>query len=266
MTEMPDLTPLDTAHAAMEAAPDDDAARLRFFERLADSELFLLLAEEVEGENISPRVFNVEGGSFVLVFDREERLADFVGEPAPYVALSGRLIATMLKDQDIGLGVNLSVAPSSILMPAEAISWLANTLAQAPNEVEAKPVEVSAPQGVPEVLLQALDTKLTSAAGLAPLVYLVGVEYEDGQHGHMLAFVDATEGAEGALAQAASEALTFSGIEAGAMDVAFFAATDPIAASLARVGLRFDIPEPPTPQAVAPKAPGRDPENPPKLR
>ena len=36
-------TPLDLAFAAMQAAPDEDAPRLRFYERLADAELFLLL-------------------------------------------------------------------------------------------------------------------------------------------------------------------------------------------------------------------------------
>ena len=40
---MSDTTVLDLAHMAMEAAPEDDTARLRFFERVADSELFLLL-------------------------------------------------------------------------------------------------------------------------------------------------------------------------------------------------------------------------------
>lgn len=263
---MTETTALDTAHAAMEAAPEDETARLRFFERLADSELFLLLAQEAEGDSISPRVFDVEGGSYVLVFDLEERLAEFVGDAAPYAGLSGRLIASMLKGQEIGLGVNLSVAPSSILIPAQAVSWLATTLAETPNEVEAKPVEVSAPHGVPEALLTSLDTKLASASGLAPLVYLAGVTYEGGHMGHMLAFIDAVDGAEGALAKAASEALTFSGIEAGSIDVAFFGAADPIAASLAKVGLRFDIPEPPKPEQAVPKAPGSDPENPPKLR
>ena len=172
---MADETPLDRAHATMEAAPGDDALRLRFFERLADSELFLLLAAEPDGDNITPQVFDLEGGSFVLVFDREERLADFVGSTAPFAALSGRLIATMLEDQGIGLGVNLGVAPSSILIPAEAVGWLAVTLAQRPTEVEALPVEITAPGGLPDVLLGALDAKLASAAGLAPLAYLAGV-------------------------------------------------------------------------------------------
>ena len=52
---MTDPTPLDLAHAAMEAAPEDDAARLRFYERLADGEVFLLLAGAPEGENVDFR-------------------------------------------------------------------------------------------------------------------------------------------------------------------------------------------------------------------
>ncbi|MEC7297631.1 MAG: SseB family protein, partial [Pseudomonadota bacterium] len=64
---MTETTPLDTAHAAMEAAPDDDAARLRFYERLADSELFLLLTEEVSGDQISPDLFELPDATFALV-------------------------------------------------------------------------------------------------------------------------------------------------------------------------------------------------------
>ena len=74
---MTDPTPLDLAHAAMEAAPEDDAARLRFYERLADGEVFLLLAGAPEGENVEPELFDVADARFVLVFDREERLARF---------------------------------------------------------------------------------------------------------------------------------------------------------------------------------------------
>ena len=46
-------TPLDQAHAAMDSAPDDDQKRLRFFERLADCELFLLLKDEPLGDQVA---------------------------------------------------------------------------------------------------------------------------------------------------------------------------------------------------------------------
>ncbi|WP_212525311.1 SseB family protein [Actibacterium sp. MT2.3-13A] len=263
---MTDQTPLDRAHAAMQADPEDAAARLRFYERLADAELFVLLFEEPRGEQIMPQVFDVEEGRVIVVFDREERLAEFARETVPYVALSGRLVVGMLAGQGIGLGVNLSVAPSSILIPAQAVDWLAETLQQRPTEIEARPEELHAPAGLPEPLLSALDAKLAAAGGLAKMAYLAGVSYAGGARGHMLAFIDPAPGAEGALAQAAGEALTFSGIEAGAMDVGFFAAADPIAARLAKVGLRFDLPQAEAQAQVPSAKPGMDPAQPPKLR
>jgi len=258
------MTDLDHAHAAMQAAPEDDATRLRFYERLADTELFMLLGSDAEGDQITPELFEIEDQRFALVFDREERLSQFVGRVAPYAGVPGRALAHMLAGQGIGLALNLDVAPSAILIPAEAVDWLVATLSHGPDETEARLTEVSAPAGLPEAVVAGLDRKLAIAAGLARFAYLAAATYEDGARGHVLAFVDAVDGAEKALASAASEALTFSGIEAGVMDVLFVSASDPLAAHLARVGLRFDLPEPAQPHV--PGAPGMNPENPPKLR
>lgn len=262
---MTDPTPLDVAHAAMETAPTDDAARLRFFERLGDCELFLLLTEEAKDENISPELFEVADGRFVLAFDREERLAQFVGQPAPYAALSGRILSMMLAGQGVGLGLNLEVAPSSILIPPDAVAWLQQTLEHAPDEVEARVEQITPPAGLPERLITSLDAKLSTARGLAASAYLVGVTYPGGGQGHLLGFVGAIEGAQGALAKSASEALTFSGIDAGAMDVGFFAESELMATKLAAVGLRFDLPQPEVAD-VKRVAPGSDPDKPPRLK
>jgi hypothetical protein len=263
---MSETTPLDQAHAAMQAAPEDDGARLRFYERLADSELFMMLSGEPEGDRISPELFETPEGRFVLVFDREERLAQFAGRVVPYAGLAGRGIVEMLAGQQIGLGVNLEVAPSSTLLAADAVGWLHETLQNAPDQVEALIEELLPPAGLPEVLLTALDSKLATAAGLAASAYLVSLRYQGGGQGHLLGFIDATPEAEGALANAVGEALTFSGIEAGALDVGFFSASDPMAARLARVGLRFDLPLPEAPKIYQPRIPGGDPENPPILK
>lgn len=259
----PETTPLDAAHAAMQAAPDDDNARLRFYERLVDGELFVLLEEDAQGDNIKPRLFQTESGGFVLAFDREARLADFAGS-APYAAMSGRILADMLAGKGLGIGLNLTVAPSEFLIPAGGVDWLADTLGHAPQEHEARPEELRAPRGLPEALITALDTKLALAGGLARAAWLAGVTYEGGRVGHLLAFVDVVPGAEDTLAALVGEALTFSGLEAGELDVATFAPHDPITARLARVALRFDLPKPEAPQT--PAAPGMDPDKPPRLR
>jgi len=263
---MTETTALDSAHAAMMAAPQDDGARLRFYERLADCELFMMLTKEASGGNISPEMFDLADGTFVLLFDREERLAQFADRAVPYVALSGRVVAQMLAGQGIGLGLNLEVAPSSIMIPAEAVNWLHQTLEHTPDQVEAAITEVLPPTGLPEVLLTALDSKLATAGGLAASAYLVSVRYAGGGQGHLLGFVDATEAAQSALAKAAGEALTFSGIEAGAMDVGFFANSDVMTSKLDKVGLRFDLPKPEEPEVYQPVIPGSNPDKPPLLK
>ena len=259
-------TPLDSAHAAMEAAPDDDTARLRFYERLADSELVLMLSAEPEGRDVSPEIFEIGDARFVLAFDLEERLSAFADRAVPYAALSGRGLAGMLAGQGIGLALNLEVAPSAILLPPEALAWLRETLDHGPAESEATPREIAPPRGLPDTLLAALDTKLATAQGLARKAYLAAVTYDDGTRGHLLAFSGTQPGAEGALARAMNEALVFSGLEAGALDVAFLPDDAPLLAELARHALRFDLPEPASPGRVEPVAPGSDPDRPPRLR
>ena len=255
------MTALDDAYAAMAAAPEDeDAPRLRFYERLADGEMHLLLEREAEGGRIEPRLFDLEDGMFALVFDREDRLADFTGGAAPFAAMSGRMAVALLQGRGIGLGVNLG-APSAILLPAEAVDWLHATLGDGPEEGEGAPEEVRAPGGLPEALLAALDGKAPAMAGLARHAWLAGVTWRGGRRGHLMAFVDAVPGAEDGLARAVREALVFSGLEAGELDVAFLRPSDPLAGRLAKVGLRIDLP---APIPDAPRPPGSD--GPPKLR
>jgi len=257
-------TPLDDVFAAMQA-DGTEAARLRWFDRLAASELFLLLEAEGEGDRIRPRVFEVEDGAFVCVFDREERLSGFAGEAAPYASLSGRALAGMLAGQGLGLAVNLGTG-SEMLLDEAAVAWLAQMLATRPDEVEEAPSEIAAPGALPEALLTALDARLASAAGLARRAALVAVGYAGGGQGHLLAFIDAVPGAEPSLARLVGEALSFSGLEAGTLDVGFFRAHDPVAPRLVRAGLMFDLPDLQDPQAGGPVAPGMDPDRPPRLR
>ncbi|MDN5787713.1 SseB family protein [Pseudorhodobacter sp.] len=264
------VSALDFAHAAMIADPGDDSARLRYYARLADGMLLLMLEQEAADGVIAPVVLDTEDGKLVLAFDTEERLADAVTAPVPYVELPGRVIAAQLAGQGISLGINLGVGEAEFLVSAEALVWLAETLGNAPAEIAARPIAFDVPKGLPAALMQALDAKLARAGGLAEAAMLVAVQYEDGRRGHMLAFIGAVAGAQNALTRAASEALTFSGVDAGEMDVTFLASAAPVVARMARVALRIELPQPaataPAPRPVAPAAPGMDPSKPPVLR
>ncbi|WGH78980.1 SseB family protein [Jannaschia ovalis] len=251
------MTPLDEAHAHAEAT-GADTDRLRFFERLAEAELHLLL-DDAAGETVTPRLFDVDGARYALAFDLPERLEAFAGA-APTATLSGRRLAGLLAGETLGLGLNLEDAPSAQLLPPEAVAWLVETLSTAPAEEERRIREIAPPGALPDDLLTALDGKLRLTAGLARTAYLAGVTYEDGVRSHVLGIVDAVPGAEADLARAVSEALIFSGLEAGSLDVTFLRASQPLAATLARHGLRIDLPAPESAVQL------RDPDAPPRLR
>ena len=241
---MTETTALDLAHAAMDAAPEDDAARLRFYHRLADSELFLLLSAEPDGEDIAPQVFRLEEGAFVAVFDREERLAAFCDAPAPYAALPGRVIAAQMAGQGVGLALNLAVAPSAYLLPAGAVDWLARTLRQGPGRAEAgqapRPESFAAPNDAAPEMSDELAAKLRGFAAFAKGAGLVQADRGDGSQSLLLVFLGAAPAAEPALAKAVAEALAFSGVDA-ALDVAFLPADDPAADAVKRVARMFDL-------------------------
>lgn len=258
-------TELDSALHLMNQTPDNDVARLKFFERLADTELFILLEEEPEGDNIKPETVEYADMTFLLVFDREERLSDFAKRIVPYVSLSGRGIAQMLAGQGVGLALNLGVEGGETLVDPNAMEWLLGTLAGRPDFTEARPVELFAPKGLPEQVVVGIDRKLAASAGLAKGAILTGVVYDNGARGYMLAVLNALPEAQGALANAMNEALTFSGIEAGSLDVVFLGSGDDFAERAARVGLRFDMPEPEAPSTPG-SNPGMDPSKPPRIR
>lgn len=264
MTEIqPNETELDQAHAAMMASPDGDAARVAFYDCFADAQIVLLLAEEAGEDRVTPAIVELAGDRYTVVFDTEDRLAAFSGAVAPYAGLSGRGLAEMLAGEGIGIALNPDVAPSAMLIPAVAVDWLAQTLAHAPTEATARAVDVTPPGGLPEGLMVALSRKLRGAGALAQAAWLAGVHYADGRRGHLLVFVGAAPADQLGLANAANEALTFSGIEAGAMDVTFVDIASALAERLARVGVSVPLPRPSVPEG--PSAPGMDPDRPPKL-
>lgn len=260
------MTELDLAHAAMMQDEADDAARLNFYSQLADTELFLLLDGEAAADQVTPRLFDLEEGPVVLAFDLEERMTAFVGGPAPYAALPGRVIAGQLAGQGIGMGVNVGDAPSSILLPAEVMDWLTTTLASKPVQVAATPQGFSFPWGVPQEVTQRLMTKLAANAGLAEAVLLSEVVYEGGRRGHILAVLGAVPGAEAALSGTVSEALVFSGLDMAEMDVVFLATGDPRIKTIGGVALRLDLPKPRAEPPLVLHSPVAKSEKPPILR
>lgn len=261
-------TDLDRAVAAMLAAPDNEALRLRFHARLADAELVLMLEREVQEGAVAPRLLDLEDGPVALAFEGEDRLAQALGAETAYVALPGRVIVAGLAGQGVALGLNLGAAAPSTLLPPAAVDWLAGQLALAPDRTADRP-EAFAPPDLAAPVLAALGERLAPAGASAAGALVARVRYAGGRWSHLVAFPAAAPGSEPALARAVAEAARFSLPQETSLDAAFLGRDDPRLPALAAVAVVLDLtlpPPPPDPEpAPAPIGPGMDPARPPRL-
>jgi hypothetical protein len=266
MTGFKPETELDHAYEAMMRSPEDQTSQLAYYHRFADAELCLLLESDADGDRLTPAVFELAEGRFVLAFDSDDRLASFSDTPMPFVALPGRVIVAELARQAIGVGVNLGVSESAFLMPAGAVDWLADALAAAPREGMALPVSFAAVSTAG--LAGRLEEKLKGLGHLANAVWLAEARHADGRIAMAVVFADARPEAEAALAKTAGEVVQFAGFDPAGVDVLFLNGDQVERSELSRVGQRVVISAPKAVEAirVAPLAPGSDPDKPPILR
>lgn len=259
---------LDRAWAAAEAPGAGDAEMARYYECFAAAELFMPVEpDSLEGDGPPrPALFALESGDTALVFDREARLAAFMGGDggdgggAAHLTLSGRAAIAMFAGRGVGLAVNLGEAPSATVLPADAVDWAAAALSQPIEAEEGREILLRAPRGAAPDLLTRLDARLSAMGGEVKEAWLCGL---GGREGGLVLCValrvaEAERGVVGALAETAR----FAGGDAPAFDIAVMAASDPRLAAARKAGLGF---EPGAPESARP-GPGGDPAQPPKLR
>ncbi|MEM6637533.1 MAG: SseB family protein [Pseudomonadota bacterium] len=257
---------IDRALLRMEKDPEAAAPRMQFFGRLVATELFLMLEKEGSDDNLEPVVAETEEGAFALVFDSEERLASAAGRPVPYAALPGGELARMLLGSGLGLALNSAGTGVPFLASPATLEWLCAQAPAAPASAEVLLYSVAPPRRLPQDRLQILDEALAALAGLAERAFLATGTTAEGDAHQILVVVNLVETLQAHAAGHLAHALAFSGTddETETVDLLFLSDDNPLLEAVARVGLRFDLPEIPEPEP--PKAPGTDPARPPRLR
>ena len=260
-------TPLDHAHAAIGEGAEDPRRWLGFYGRLCAGELFLLLRAAARGGSADPAILPHEGQDHALAFDTEARLQAFAEGPAHWVSMPGADLVRLLARQGLGLGLNLGVAPSAVLLPPDALGWLAGQIAGSLQQVRALPRHVAPPLDMPPALVDALARRLAGVAGLVSEAWLVQARYADAPDGLLLACVGVALPARAVLIRSLAPAAHLAPA-ARPLDIVCLEDDAPVLAALRRHGLRFEIPSLPGTRAGqgAPAGPGMVPDRPPKLR
>jgi len=227
----------------MSRNPENNDARLNYYGVLADTNLFLLLEQEPSNEILEHKFIQLEGKNFALAFDSEESLSEFYGEAAAFAEVTGRVLAKMLLEEKIGLGINLGVYEGELLLPWEIIEWFVNVLDEASNLVQNTPKKFLRAEAFPEVLFKALQEKLMPAVGLFDEIWICAVEYNEDETSHLICLMGVQNSAQQAIVKSINEVLSFTNIDLGNIDVAHFSYDDEVCTKIREIGIKLEFPK-----------------------
>ena len=234
---------LSKAFEEMSQNPENNDARLNYYGVLADANLFLLLEQEPSNEILEPKFIQLEGKNFALAFDSEESLSEFYGETAAFAQITGRVLAKMLLEENIGLGINLGVSEGELLLPYEVVEWFVNVLDETPDLVQASPKSFLPANAFPEIMFKALQEKLKPAVGLFDEIWICAVEYNEDETSHLICLMGVQNSAQQAIVKSINEVLSFTDIDLGNIDVAHFSYDDEACTKICEIGIKIEFPE-----------------------
>lgn len=261
-------TKLDDVFVSAMAAKED-AAMGAFYDALAATMLFMPIEGDPESDAASPMALELEGGPTVLVFDTEERLAEFVEKPTGYAAAEGRTVIEMAARAGAQIGVNLGPSPSATLLPVDVVAWIAEALTTPVEIRDLSQVLLSAPVSPEAGLLQALAERMAEFSDVVAEAWLVSAETGESAPGLALILSPragvSTEGLAEILAEGISRAVQYATPGEAPPDLALVEGGALPLDVARRVGIGLHaVVENETP--AEPQAPGSDPAKPPKLR
>ena len=257
---------LNKAFREMSQDPENNDARLNYYGVLADTDLFLLLEQEPSNGILEPKFIQLEGNNFALAFDSEENLSEFYGEAAAFAQITGRVLAKMLLEEKIGLGINLGVSEGELLLPYSVIEWFVSVLEETPDVVQNSPKKFLSANAFPEIMLKVLQEKLEPAVGLFDEIWICGVEYDEDEFSNLICLIGAQKPAEQAMIKSIKEVLSFSDINLGNTDVAQFNYDDEACSIIREIGIKLEFPQVPKLKSAAKGQKNKATLRPPRLR
>ncbi len=248
-------TPLDLAFERARNDPEETAG---FYDALFAATVFLPIdrafdddgnESEAAASAIEPIFYEVEEKATVLIFDTEERLATWTDEPIDYVGLTGRQLFEMF-DGEQQVALNIGVAPSSVVIPTEMVTWLHDRAVEAgeSDEIPAgTALEVTAPPALDPEIVARIAARI---AGLRKEVdeavfFSLGTDaaQDEAERRVVLGVAASQAGLRDAEAVAEALAETARGAFDGSrpVEVALLSASSPLMEKARKVGLNLPV-------------------------
>lgn len=247
-----------------------------YFDRLLDCVLCVVIEEPSDADDEwSARVFPTSEGDFILCFESEMDLSNFLNGAAHFVQVPARTLIERSAHLELGLAVNLGTGFENTV-PKDVIAWLAAQLEVKVSYGDQRPAAFDYPERL-SVWHSVLAEKLQTISDILPHFYWVKAQFGE-EFRAALVFLDVPGEIAQTIAETAFQTVSLldRDKDGNALDrpieVLFLAVDDPLVLPMIDVAKVIEVPVPDiqgesgdTAQGSL-KGPGFDPSAPPILR
>ena len=233
---------IDELYSYFHTEPNNIEKKLEFYQRILGNEFLIILeSSDFEGD-LTPRTFDTQEGKFLLCYESNEKITNFIIQEVAHVLLSFKKTIALIKNKKIGIALNIG-DNSGVLLGLEAVEWLWKVILSNPSEeLSSIPTEFKFPNFVDESLLSNLKVALETMSGMAKRVVLAQAQYKDLSESFFLGFIDSPQLFHELIRKRVLDIVKLDKSDSVFVDVAFLSSSTELAAQLSKKGLNVKFP------------------------
>ena len=252
---------IDELYSYLYSEPSNINRKLEFYQRILGNDFLVVLENSDFEEDLRPCIFDTQEGRFLLCFENNEKLTNFVTQETTHALLSFKEIIKLIKNKKIGIALNIG-DHSGVLLDLKAVGWIDQVISTGPaEELSSIPIKFEFPNLVDDCLFDNLQIVVKKLSGMAKKVILARAHYEDLSVSYFLGFIDSPQLFHALIREGVLDIVKLDKSDNTFVDVAFLSSSTELASQLVANGLRIRLPKtqtynknvPPKSNTVVPK-------------
>ena len=184
---------IDELYSCVHNEPNNTERKLEFYRRIFGNDFLVVLQNSDFDDDFRPKIFDTQEGKFLLCFENNQKLTNFITQETAHVLLSFKEIIELIKNKKIGIALNIG-NHSGILLDLKAVDWIEQVISAGQvEELRSVPIEFEFPTLGNEFLLSNLKIVLETMSGMTKKAILAQAHYKDLNVCLFLGFIDSPQ-------------------------------------------------------------------------
>ena len=234
---------IDELYSYLQSEPNNTNRKLEFYQRILGHDFLVVLENTDLDEDLRPHIFNTEEGRFLLCFENNEKLTNFIIRETTHALLSFKEIIKFVENKKIGIALNLGTK-SGVLLDLKAVRWIEQVILTGPAiELSSRPIAFEFPNLVDKNLISKLKIALDKLSGMTKKVVLARARYKDLGVSYFLGFIDSPQVFHELIKERILDIVKLQKSDSVFVDVAFLSSSTELASQLVANGLTMTLPK-----------------------